>query len=67
MAEQPPCKRQVVGSIPTLGSLHREKSHVARWGEWLVATREMSLAVLRETEFSVLRERRFLHTAQGYC
>jgi len=47
--------------------LHREKSHVARWGEWLVATREMSLAVLRETEFSVLRERRFLHTAQGYC
>ena len=59
MAEQPPCKRQVVGSIPTLGSVHREK--------WLVVTREMSLAVLRETQFSVLRERRFLHTAQGYC
>ena len=59
MAEQPPCKRQVVGSIPTLGSLHREM--------WLVTTCETSLAVLRETEFSVLRERRFLHTAQGYC
>ena len=31
MAVQPPCKRQVVGSIPTLGSMTEIKPHERKW------------------------------------